>query len=117
VDVFFRTRQLQKVCSNERLMQRELGKKMATKLGGRLMELKAADVLADISHLPPSRLHELTNRGGVFSVDLEYPNRLLMIVADNPVPTKGDGGIDLANVRSVEIIAIEDTHDPKNQRK
>ncbi len=117
MEVFFRSRGLQRVCSTERLMLREVGKGMARKLMQRLAELRAAEALSDVSHLPPARLHELTNRKGVFSVDLEHPRRLLFIPADDPVPRTVDGGIDLAAVRSVEIINIEDTHDPKNQRR
>jgi len=98
-------------------MQKELGKGMARKLGQRLTELKGADVLSDVSHLPPPRCHELTNRNGVYSVDLEHPYRLLFIPANQPMPLKEDGGIDMSKVTEVEIIDIEDTHDPKNQRR
>lgn len=98
-------------------MQKELGKKMAGKLKQRLGELRAADMLFDVSHLPPPRCHELTNRKGVYSVDLAHPYRLLFIPANDPVPLKEDNGIDMAKVTEIEIIAIEDTHDPKNQRR
>lgn len=115
--VFFRTQKLRKVCSNEREMQRGLGQRMAQRLKQRMAELNAADVLADISHLPPPRLHELKNQDGVFSVDLAHPYRLLLIPANEPIPRKEDGGIETKQVNEVEIIDIEDTHDPKNQRK
>lgn len=98
-------------------MQQRLGKGMAQRLKQRMAELNAADMLADISHLPPPRLHELTNRNGVFSVNLEYPYRLLLIPANDPIPRKEDGGIENAQVNEIEIIGIEDTHDPKNQRR
>ena len=92
-------------------MQKELGQNRAKKLRQRMVELKAADVLAVISHLPPPRLHELTGKQkGVFSVDVAHPYRLLFIPADDPVPTKNDGGIDLEAVESIEIIDIVNTH-------
>jgi len=92
-------------------MLKQLGRDMARKLQQRLMELSAAETLADISHLPPPRCHELTGkRSGQFSVDLEHPYRLLFIPADEPVPLKGDGGIDLSQVREIEIIGVVDTH-------
>ena len=50
-------------------------------------------------------------------VDLVQPFRLLFEPADTPIPRKNDGGIDLAQVTAVQITAIEDTHDPKNQRR
>lgn len=98
-------------------MLKAFGKKMSLKLGQRLMELGAAETLADMSHLPPARCHQLANTGGVFSVDLEHPYRLLLIPAEEPMPSTTDGGIDVHKVTAIEIIAIEDTHDPKNQRR
>jgi len=98
-------------------MQKTYGPKMCELLKRRLMELNAADTLADISHLPPPRCHELTNREGVFSVDLEYPRRLLFVVANDPVPQSEDGGIDRLRVTEIEVIAVEDTHDKKHQRR
>lgn len=109
--LFFKTKKLQKICSDARVMRVQLGTSMARKLQQRMMELKAGDTLADISHLPPPRCHELTNdRAGQFSVDLEHPYRLLFVPADDPIPYREDGGIDLERVREIEIIEIEDTH-------
>ena len=109
--IFFRTKQLQKVCSKEKEMKKSLGKKCSDRLGQRMTELRAADSLADVSYLPPPRLHELTGKEkGQFSVDLKHPYRLLFIVANDPVPTKDDGGIDLHSVTEIEIIDIKDTH-------
>ena len=109
--IYFRTKKLQKTCSQERVMVKDLGAGMARKLKQRLAELKAAEALADISHLPPPRCHELTgNCAGQFSVDLEHPYRLLFLPADDPIPYREDGGIDLLLVREIEIIKIEDTH-------
>lgn len=92
-------------------MVRQLGANGAKKLKQRLMELKAADVLSDISHLPPARCHQLTGKeSGIFSVDLEHPYRLLFIPADDPVPLCEDGGIDTKRVKEIEIVDIRDTH-------
>lgn len=111
MDIFFKTRKLERICSKEKQMAKELGVKMQRKLKQRLMELKAAETLEMISHLPPPRLHELTgNRKGQYSVDLEYPYRLLFIVANEPVPQNASGGIDKSLVTEIEIIEIADTH-------
>lgn len=92
-------------------MQKRLGQGMTRKLQQRMMELKAAETLADISHLPPPRCHELAgDRCGQFSVDLEHPFRLLFIPAHNPIPCRDDGGVDREQVTEIEIIAIDDTH-------
>jgi proteic killer suppression protein len=56
VQIFFRSKKLQKVCSSRQDMEKAYGKAMAAKLGQRLAELGAADMLADLSHLPPRAL-------------------------------------------------------------
>lgn len=109
--IFLRTRKLQKICSEHSESRKQLGDKGGRKLQQRMMELKAAQNLTDISRLPPARCHELTgDRAGQFSVDLEHPYRLLFIVADNPYPEHKRGGVDWDRVREIEIIEIADTH-------
>lgn len=115
--IYFRTKKLQKLCSQKKEMQKHYDKDTYSILQRRLMELTGAQSLLEVSHLPPTRCHELINRKGVFSINLKQPLRLLFISADDPIPRKADGGIDLALVTEIEIIAIEDTHDPKNQRR
>ncbi|HOW55707.1 MAG TPA: type II toxin-antitoxin system RelE/ParE family toxin [Syntrophorhabdaceae bacterium] len=110
--IYFRTRQLERIGSQEREMVKQLGTKQAGKLRQRLMELRAAEVLSDISHLPPARCHQLSSGkdAGTFSVDLNDQYRLLFIPADDPIPLCDDGGIDTTKVREIEIIEIRDTH-------
>jgi proteic killer suppression protein len=109
--IFFRTRKLQKVCSQADESRRQLGDKRGKKLQQRMMELKAAHNLTDISRLPPTRCHELAgDRAGQLSVDLEHPYRLLFIVANNPYPERESGGLDWEGVTEIEIVEIADTH-------
>jgi len=92
-------------------MQKQLGMKCAEKLKQRMMELKAAGALSDISHLPPVRCHEFSGtRASQFSVDIEQPKRLLFVPANNPIPRLKDGGIDKKRVTEIEIIEIADPH-------
>ncbi|MEN8136492.1 MAG: killer suppression protein [Thermodesulfobacteriota bacterium] len=109
--IFFKTRKLQRICSISSESRKQLGAKCSRKLQQRMMELNAAPTLADISHLPPPRCHELTgNRAGQLSVDLEHPYRLLFIVANGPLPEWEGVGLDWKDVTEIEIIAIADTH-------
>ena len=109
--ISFKTKKLQKVCSQRREMQKHLGQGMARKLQQRMMELNAADTLADISHLPPPRCHELSgDRLGQLSVDLVHPYRLFFIPAHDPVPSGEGGGIDREKITEIEIVEIEDPH-------
>jgi len=84
---------------------------MTRKLQQRLMELKAAPCLDDISKVPPPRCHPLSgDRDGQLSVDLEHPYRLLFIPANDPIPLTQDGGLDWTKVTEIEIVEITDTH-------
>lgn len=101
----------QKICNNANESIKKLGPKMANRLQQRMMELKAAPCLADMSKLPPPRCHQLSgNRTGQLSVDLEHPYRFLFIPANDPVPKTTDGGLDWAMVTEIEILEIADTH-------
>lgn len=109
--LYFRTRKLQRICNNAGEAIKKLGPKMAGRLQQRLMELRAASCLTDVSKLPPQRCHQLSgNRAGQLSVDLEHPYRLLFIPANDPIPETTDGGLDWVVVTEIEIIEITDTH-------
>ena len=111
MDIYFKTKKLQKICSIKKEAVKELGQKGGNRLMQRLSELNAAIALSDISYLPPPRLHELSgNRKGQFSVDLDHPYRLLFIPANEPTPMRDDGGVDKEKIDQIEITEIEDTH-------
>ena len=110
-DITFKKVGIQKLCSQKAVAQKKLGAIMARKLQQRMMELKAAETLTDISRLPPARCHELKgDRKGQLSIDLEHPYRLLFVPAENPIPEKESGGLDWAQVTEIEIIGIVGTH-------
>ena len=111
MEIWFKNAGIQRTCSQKTVAQKRLGEKKAMKLQQRMMELKAAENLTDISRLPPARCHELKgNHAGELSVDLEHPFRLLFRPANEPIPKKADGGLDWEGVSAVEIIGVEDTH-------
>ena len=109
--IFFKSKKLQKICSSGSEAVKCLGTPRGTKLMQRMMELKAAVTLNDISRLPPARCHELTgNRKGQLSVDLGHPYRLLFIPANEPIPEHPEGGLSWEQVTEIEIVDIADTH-------
>ncbi len=109
--IYFKTRKLEKVCNKKKESVKAIGAENSRRLQQRMMELKAADTLNDISNLPPARCHELLgNRKRQFSVDIDRNYRLLFISANDPTPEKDDGGLDKKRITEVEIIGIEDTH-------
>lgn len=107
----FRSRKLQKLCNSLQLSTRKWGSKNGRLVQQRLQEIEAATNLAELCSLPGPRCHQLTgDRDEQFAVDLKHPDRLVFEVADNPVPRKRDGGIDLASVTSVEVVEVVDYH-------
>ena len=104
LDLIFRTKKLQKECNNFRMLQRTHGARRATLIRRRLDELRAANSLAEIAQLPGPRIHQLKgDRQGQISLDLDHPYRLLLIVANDPIPQRDNGSINLAKVTAVMI--------------
>ncbi len=109
--IYFKTKKLQKICSIKSEAIKKLNAKMAQKLQQRMMELSAADSLADVSTLRPTRCHPLKgNRSGQFSVDLDHPFRLIFIPATDVITEKNSAMLDLSQIDAIEIIDILDTH-------
>lgn len=109
--IYFKSKKLQKICSKQKEAIKYLGVDKAQKLQQRMMELRAADCLADVSILRPTRCHPLKgNRSGQFSVDLDQPYRLIFIPAIDVIPEKDGIGLDLSKIDAIEIIDILDTH-------
>lgn len=111
MEIVFRSPKLQKECSIERESKRQWGAPNAKKIRQRLADLQAAETLADVSTLPPARCHPLHgDRAGRFAVDVHQPHRLIFEPANDPVPMKEDGSIDLTKVTKVRILEVEDYH-------
>lgn len=108
----FKSGKFAKAANSESLSNRQWGAKRAAKIRQRLLELTAADTLADVSRLPPPRCHQLSeNLDEQFAVDISANERLVFEVDHDPVPRKADGGIDLSKVLAVVVLRIEDYHD------
>lgn len=112
MDILFSQKKLQKQCNDHKLSVRIYGQRKAGAIRRRLDELRAASSLQDLRYLPKARCHELKgNRSGQLSVDLDHPYGLVFCPANNPIPTKPDGGLDWGKTTAIEIIGIEDTHE------
>lgn len=111
MEVSFANQKLQKLCNNAGKLRGEYGSKCADKIKRRLDELKAAECLEDLRHLPGPRCHELTaDRVGQLAVDLEHPKRLIFEPDHEPVPVGKSGGLDWQQVTRVLVIEIVDYH-------
>ena len=111
MEVFFKKRRLQEICSNRRKLIAEFGADNAKKIMMRLNEFVSVENLSQISELPPPRRHELQGeRKEQFAVDVKQPFRIVFTAYHDPVPRKGDGSIDCERITRVLILEVEDYH-------
>lgn len=110
MDILFASERLQKACTVDRLMNRTWGEARAKLLRRRLDQLRAAPNLQALRTLP-GRCHELTrDLAGRLSIDLDGPYRLIFEVANDPRPSKDDGGLDWTRVTAINVLEVADTH-------
>ena len=106
------TRKLQKACQDERSLSHRWGPRLGPRVGQRLQELAAFENLGDVPTAPPFRRHQLAgNRDEQFAVNLDGKWRLVFDTANDPVPRRADGGIDLGLVTAIRILEVVDYHD------
>ncbi|WP_414528703.1 killer suppression protein [Nodularia chucula] len=111
MDIVFNNRKFEKECNNQKLLEKKHGADRAKRIRRRLDDLRAANVLEDMRCLP-GRCHELVkDRAGQLSLDLDHPYRLILEPADEPIPSKPDGGIDWNKVTAVRILGVDNTHE------
>ena len=111
MEIAFRNNKLKKCCNERDAGIKAWGTQIANKVFQRLMELRAAENLSEISSLPPPRCHSIDDiRKGCWAVDLVHPQRLLFKINQDSVPKLQDGSVDLKNVTSIKIWEVEDYH-------
>lgn len=109
--ILFRSEKERKLFNDDAALQKKWGQDMAGRIRHRLDDLRASPSLDSAKNLP-GRLHELTaDRAGQLSIDLKHPQRLLFEAADDPLPSKADGGLDWTQVRTIRVIEVGDTHE------
>lgn len=103
MEIHFRTKKLEKILSDDRLIQKHYSK-IFNGLTSRLTELKAVSNLSLISHNPPPRKHKLSGEyEGYWSVDVSKNYRLLFTI-----PNKNY--INENQINEIVIEEIVDTH-------
>jgi proteic killer suppression protein len=109
MEVVFDDPDLAEACASEKELRKKCGTVRAKKIQQRLTNLRGAETLADMRHLP-GRCHELhENLAGHLSLDLDHPYRLLIRSNGDIEPGPG-GGLDWSKVRSVVVVSVTDTH-------
>lgn len=111
MEIGFRRAREQAFFGNPSQVRRKCGPACAKKIAMRFAQIRAASSLEVLCKLPQARCHQLVaDRSEQFSLDLEHPLRMIVEVADSPVPRLDDGGIDRNQVRRLAFVEINDTH-------
>lgn len=96
VDIHYASKDLERLCEDEREAKRQLGRPGCRKLRARLADLKAA---SRVTELVAGRPHELRgDRAGQFALELDRGRRLVLEPASTPIPRKDDGGVALGQL-------------------
>jgi toxin HigB-1 len=109
--VTYKNEKTRRLCEDAKTGHKRFGEIAARQLRKRIRMLLEADTLSDIPHTPPPRLHLLSGyKEPTYGVVVYRGLRIVLEPADTPVPLLGDGGVDKGNVRSVQIVTVEDYH-------
>ena len=78
MDITYRTKKLEKICTNAKAAEMAHGREMAYKIHQRIDEISAADSVEMMMEFHIGRCHPLTqNRKGQYAVDLVHPYRMV----------------------------------------
>lgn len=98
MDITYKNKKLEKICTDAKTAERTYGLMMAAKIRQRVDEMKAAETVEIMVRFRIGRCHCLTqNRQGQYAVDLVHPYRLVF---------EKVGG----DIRIVKVLEIVDYH-------
>jgi len=110
MEISYANSRIQKICTDEKVAQKELGKDGAKVLRTRLDHMRDAESLDEL-RFAPGAWHELAgDRKGQLACSLRGLKRLVFVPASDPRPTKPDGGLDWSQVTAVMNLEIVDYH-------
>jgi proteic killer suppression protein len=109
MDILYKDDALEKLCSQERVMNKKFGKIGAKKLRARLADLQAAEHMMQVKRGRPHLLKG--DLKGCIALDLDSGNRLVLEAANKPLPRHDDQSIDWNRVTAVCVVFIGDYHD------
>jgi proteic killer suppression protein len=111
LDILFASKKLEKLCHDDNLASRTLGASSARKLHARLDDVIAAANL-DYMRKLPGHFHALSKeRAGQFAIEVHGGCRLVLEPADEPLPKRSDGTLNLSKVTTINVVYVGDYHD------
>ena len=112
MQIYFRTKQIAKICNEKNQALKKLGKHSALKLQQRLAQIQAAENLSILTNFPmPGRCHPLkAKRKNQYAMDLKHPLRLVFEPCNGDFNWKENNFITENKVKEIIIIEITDYH-------
>lgn len=78
MEISYRSRKIEKICTNAAAAEKAYGRKMAEKIQQRIDEIRASDTVEMLVQFHIGRCHPLLlNRKGEYAMDLVQPYRLV----------------------------------------
>lgn len=110
MEISYKTNKLEKQLTRPRDLVKAYGQ-LAKKINQRLGELKAAESMAIMRHIPAARCHELVgSKKGELAVNISPNHRMIFEPDHSPLPRKKDGGLNWESITKIQINRIEDYH-------
>ncbi|HIW75927.1 MULTISPECIES: type II toxin-antitoxin system RelE/ParE family toxin [Gordonibacter] len=104
MEIKYADKSMMKILEDDRIIRKKRGD-IAEKLIRRMSDLRVADNLSQITHLPSPRRHKLTgNWEGCWGIDVSKNQRLIVRPIGNFDPD------DLTTITTIRIESIEDYH-------
>lgn len=86
MDITYKSKKLEKICTDADIAERTYGSRMAEKIQMRIDEISAADTVEMMIQFHIGRCHPLSqNRKGQYAVDLVHPYRLVFEKQGNKI--------------------------------
>jgi len=110
MEIFYANSRIEKICTNDKVALKELGRDGANALRTRLKQMLEAENLEAL-RFAAGAWHELAgDRKGELACRVTGRVRLIFMPANDPIPTKPDGGLDWSAVTAVVNLEIVDYH-------
>jgi proteic killer suppression protein len=110
MEISYANSRIRKICTDEKVARKEIGIDGAKVLRNRLDQMRDAKNLGELRFVSGD-WHELKgDREGQLACSLRGLDRLIFTPANDPRPTKPDGGLDWSEVTAVMNIKIDDYH-------
>ena len=86
MEITYKTKKIEKICTDAKIAEKTYGRNMAEKIQQRIQEIYSADTVEMMVKYHIGRCHPLKqNRKGQYAVDLVHPYRMVFNVIEDEI--------------------------------